>query len=281
MFLRKELLLLFSVLMMCSCVSRKQLTYFRTLSPDNAKEINEQLSALPEPTVKINDALIITVTALDPEAVLPYNLPSVSYATPTSSTEPTVASYQYYTVDAQGCIDFPVLGKLHVEGLTKSEVIRLVQQKLEGQIVNPIVSMRFLNAKVTVLGEVRSPGNYSLNNGRMTLLEALGAAGDITQYGRRDNVLVIRDNRGELEFARLDLSTNDLFASPYFYLQQNDVVVVEPNQARATSNQSMGLWLSMVGTVASAATVVVSVLSISERNSLIDAISKGNASSGK
>ena len=281
MFLRKELLLLFSVFMMCSCVSRKQLTYFRTLSPDNAKEINEQLSALPEPTVKINDALIITVTALDPEAVLPYNLPSVSYATPTSSTEPTVASYQYYTVDAQGCIDFPVLGKLHVEGLTKSEVIRLVQQKLEGQIVDPIVSMRFLNAKVTVLGEVRSPGNYSLNNGRMTLLEALGAAGDITQYGRRDNVLVIRDNRGELEFARLDLSTNDLFASPYFYLQQNDVVVVEPNQARATSNQSMGLWLSMVGTVASAATVVVSVLSISERNSLIDAISKGNASSGK
>lgn len=280
MFLRKELLLLFSVLMMCSCVSRKQLTYFRTLSPDNAKEINEQLSALPEPTVKINDALIITVTALDPEAVLPYNLPSVSYATPTSSTEPTVASYQYYTVDAQGCIDFPVLGKLHVEGLTKSEVIRLVQQKLEGQIVNPIVSMRFLNAKVTVLGEVRSPGNYSLNNGRMTLLEALGAAGDITQYGRRDNVLVIRDNLGELEFARLDLSTNDLFASPYFYLQQNDVVVIEPNQARATSNQSMGLWLSMVGTVASAATVVVSVLSISERNSLIDAISKGNASSG-
>lgn len=281
MSLRKELLLLLSVLMMCSCVSRKQLTYFRTLSPDNAKEINEQLSALPEPTVKINDALIITVTALDPEAVLPYNLPSVSYATPTSSTEPTVASYQYYTVDAQGCIDFPVLGKLHVEGLTKSEVIRLVQQKLEGQIVDPIVSMRFLNAKVTVLGEVRSPGNYSLNNGRMTLLEALGAAGDITQYGRRDNVLVIRDNRGELEFARLDLSTNDLFASPYFYLQQNDVVVVEPNQARATSNQSMGLWLSMVGTVASAATVVVSVLSISERNSLIDAISKGNASSGK
>ena len=219
---------------------------------------------LPEPTVKINDALIITVTALDPEAVLPYNLPSVSYATPTSSTEPTAASYQYYTVDAQGCIDFPVLGKLHVEGLTQSEVINLVQQKLQGQIVNPIVTMRFLDAKVTVLGEVKSPGNYSLNNGRMTLLEALGAAGDVTQYGRRDNVLIIRDVRGQLEFARLDLSTNDLFTSPYFYLQQNDVVVVEPNQARTTSNQSIGLWLSMVGTVASAATVVVSVLSISK-----------------
>ena len=264
MFLRKELLLLLAVLMMSSCVSRKQLTYFRTLTPESAKEINEQLPALPEPTVKINDALIITVTALDPEAVLPYNLPSVSYATPTSSTEPTVASYQYYTVDAQGCIDFPVLGKLHVEGLTQSEVISLIQHKLEGQIVNPIVTMRFLNAKVTVLGEVRSPGNFSLNNGRMTLLEALAAAGDITQYGRKDNVLIIRDNQGELEFVRLNLNTPDVFTSPYFYLRQNDVVMVEPNQARATSNQSMGLWLSMVGTVASAATVVVSVLSISK-----------------
>lgn len=264
MFLRKELLLLLSILMLGSCVSRQQLTYFRSLSENNAKTINEQLPDLPEPTVKINDALIITVTALDPEAVLPYNLPSVSYATPTSSTEPTAASYQYYTVDAQGCIDFPVLGKLHVEGLTQSEVINLVQQKLQGQIVNPIVTMRFLDAKVTVLGEVKSPGNYSLNNGRMTLLEALGAAGDVTQYGRRDNVLIIRDVRGQLEFARLDLSTNDLFTSPYFYLQQNDVVVVEPNQARTTSNQSIGLWLSMVGTVASAATVVVSVLSISK-----------------
>ena len=264
MFLRKELLLLLSILMLGSCVSRKQLTYFRTLSSDDAKEINEHLPSLPEPTVKINDALIITVTALDPEAVLPYNLPSVSYATPTSSVVPTTSSFQYYTVDAQGCIDFPVLGKLYVEGMTQSEVINLIQEKLKGQIVDPIVTMRFLNAKVTVLGEVRSPGNYSLNNGRMTLLEALGAAGDVTQYGRRDNVLIIRDVRGQLEFVRLDLSSDDIFTSPYFYLQQNDVVVVEPNQARTTSNQSIGLWLSMVGTVASAATVVVSVLSISK-----------------
>lgn len=263
MFLRKRLLLFLSILMMCSCVSRQQLTYFRSLTPEDAKEINEHFPARPEPTVKVNDALIITVTALDLEAVMPYNLPSVSHATPTSSVEPTASSYQYYTVDAQGCIDFPVLGKLHVEGLTQSEIINLIQQKLEGQIANPIVTMRFLDAKVTVLGEVRTPGNYSLNNGRMTLLEALGAAGDVTQYGRRDNILIIRDVRGKLEFERLDLSSNDLFSSPYFYLQQNDVVVVEPNQARTTSNQSIGLWLSMVGTVASAATVVVSVLSIS------------------
>jgi polysaccharide export outer membrane protein len=121
--------------------------------------------------------------------------------------------------------------------------------------------MRFLNAKVTVLGEVRNPGTYMLNNGRMTLLEALGAAGDLTQYARRDNVLVMRENNGKVEFVRLDLRTDEVFTSPFFYLQQNDVVVVEPNQARTTSNQSIGLWLSMIGTVSSAVTVVVSVMS--------------------
>ena len=262
MFLRRELLLLLSILMMSSCVSRRQLTYFRTLTSEDAKQINEQLPTLPEPTVKINDALIITVTALDPEAVSPYNLPTVSYESPASSTVPSTQSFQYYTVDEEGYIDFPVLGKLYVVGLRQSEVIGLIEDKLQGQVVDPIVTMRFLNARVTVLGEVKRPGTYPLNNGRMTLLEALGLSGDLTQYANRSNVLITRENNGKVEFARLDLRSDDIFTSPYFYLQQNDVVYVEPNQARTTSNQSIGLWLSMVGTVASAATVVVSVLSV-------------------
>ena len=140
----------------------------------------------------------------------------------------------------------------------------MIEGKLQGQVVNPIVTMRFLNARVTVLGEVKNPGTYTLNNGRMTLLEALGIAGDLTQYASRRNVLVTRENNGKVEFARLDLRSDEIFTSPYFYLQQHDVVYVEPNSARTTSNQSIGLWLSMVGTVASAATVVVSVLSITK-----------------
>jgi polysaccharide export outer membrane protein len=156
------------------------------------------------------------------------------------------------------------LGKLYVVGLRQSEVISLIEGKLQGQVVNPIVTMRFLNARVTVLGEVKNPGTYTLNNGRMTLLEALGIAGDLTQYASRRNVLVTRENNGKVEFARLDLRSDEVFTSPYFYLQQNDVVYVEPNSARTTSNQSISLWLSMVGTVASAATVVVSVLSITK-----------------
>jgi polysaccharide export outer membrane protein len=261
MFGKKVIFVLSLVALMCSCVSPKQLAYFRNVTAESAEEINKTMQSQPEPRVKINDALVITVSALDPEAVVPYNLPSVSYATPTSESIPTSSSYQYYTVDAKGDINFPVLGKLHVVGMTQSEVIELIQDRLKGQLSNPIVTMRFLNAKVTVLGEVKNPGTYLLNNGGMTLLEALGVAGDLTQYGNRSNVLVTRENNGKLEFARLDLRSDEVFTSPYFYLQQNDVVMVSPNQARTTSNQSISLWLSMVGTVSSAATVVVSVLS--------------------
>jgi polysaccharide export outer membrane protein len=254
------------VALMCSCVARKELTAFRTVTAETAEEVNKTLKPQPEPRVKINDALIITVSGLDPEAVVPYNLPTVSYESPASSTVPTTSSFQYYTVDEQGYIDFPVLGKLYVVGLRQSEVINLIESKLQGQVVNPIVTMRFLNARVTVLGEVKRPGTFTLNNGRMTLLEALGIAGDLTQYANRSNVLITRENNGKVEFARLDLRSDEVFTSPYFYLQQNDVVYVEPNQARTTSNQSIGLWLSMVGTVASAATVVVSVLAIQNNN---------------
>ena len=261
MFFRKRMIyLLLVVAMMCSCVSRKQLAYFQSVTAESAEEINKYTHPQPEPFVKVNDALIITVTALDMEAVLPYNLPSVSHNKPMSDIEPTTLTYQYYTVDSQGNIDFPILGKLHVAGLTQAQVIEMIQDQLKEQIVNPLVTMRFLNANVTVLGEVNNPGSYPLNNGRMTILEALGAAGDLTPYGRRTNVLITRENNGKLEFARLDLTKDEVFTSPYFYLQQNDVIVVEPNQARSTSNQTISLWLSMVGTVASASTVIVSIL---------------------
>lgn len=261
MFQKKCVFVLLVVVLMCSCVSRKQLAYLRDVPSEGVNEINKNMQTQPETRVKITDALVITVSALDPEAVLPYNLPNVAYATPTSENIPTTPSFQYYTVDANGDIDFPVLGKLHVVGMTQSEVIDMIKGRLQGQLNNPIVSMRFLNAKVTVLGEVKNPGSYPLNNGGMTLLEALGAAGDLTQYGRRDNILITRENNGKIEFARLNLQSEDIFTSPYFYLQQNDVVYIEPNQARTTSNQSLSLWLSLVGTLSSATTVVVSVLS--------------------
>ena len=141
----------------------------------------------------------------------------------------------------------------------------MIEDKLKGQLVEPMVTLRFLNTRITILGEVRKPGIYGLSNGKLTILEALGLAGDLTQYGRRDNVLITRENNGKLEFARLDLRSDEIFTSPYFYLQQNDVIMVSPNQARTTSNQSIGLWLSLAGTLSSAATVVVTVMTYEAR----------------
>ena len=157
---------------------------------------------------------------------------------------------------------FPVLGKLHVVGLTQSEVIEMIQTRLQGQLQNPIVTMRFLNAKVTVLGEVKNPGNYPLNNGGMTLLEALGIAGDLTQYANRANVLITRENNGKVEFARLDLRSDEVFTSPYFYLQQNDVVYVEPNKTKAKSSEigsATSLWISGTSILISLAGLLVNI----------------------
>ena len=225
MFLSKKFIYLLTLLaLMCSCVSRKQLAYFQTITPESAAEINKSIARQADPCIKIGDALVITVTAMDMEAVLPYNLPSIAHNSPTSDIEPTAHSYQYYTVDNQGDIDFPILGKLHVAGLTVSDIIHMIQAQLKDQIVDPIVTVRFLNANVTILGEVRNPGSFALNNGKMTILEALGAAGDLTPYGKRDNILIIRDNNGQLEFARINLNNEDVFTSPYYQLDRKSVV---------------------------------------------------------
>jgi polysaccharide export outer membrane protein len=169
---------------------------------------------------------------------------------------------QYYTVDAQGNVELPVLGKVQVAGLTRSEVQNAIKQRLESQVLNPMVHVNLIGAKVSVLGEVNRPGHVSLGNGRLTILDALAAVGDLTVYGRRDNVLITREVDGKLQTARVNLRDAELYASPYYYLQQNDVIYVSPNKVRAISSANAGLWLSMVSTVASAATVIVTVVNV-------------------
>ncbi len=256
-----QLLLLVSVVAaISSCVTQKQMTYFREVDTTTADSVNKVFEAQIDPIIKAGDALSITVSALDQEAVVPYNLPTVVFANPGSSQLTTTPSLQYYTVGADGKIEFPVLGKISVLGLKTTEVVNLLEEKLSTQIVNPMVIVQLINAKVTVMGEVNRPGQYTMPNGRMTLLDALGAAGDLSIYGKRDNVLITRETNGKLEFHRLNLNSDELFTSPYYYLQQNDVIYVSPNKVRAISSQNIGLWLSMVSTVASAATVIVTVV---------------------
>lgn len=245
-----------------SCVTQKQLTYMRDADPAKADSLNVSFTPQSEAIIRSGDALTIFVSALDAEAVTPYNLPTVTYATPGTEKTQTTPMLQYYIVDEEGNIEFPVLGSIHVAGLKRTEVARLIKTKLEAQVLNPLVQVSLVNAKVSVLGEVNRPGQVPMTTGRMTILEALAAAGDMTPYGKRNNVLVTREVDGKLQMARVDVRSADLTTSPYYYLQQNDVVYVSPNAVRAVGSTNAGLWLSMVSTVASAATVIVTVVNV-------------------
>lgn len=242
------------------CVTQKQMTYLSNAKPETASSYNEHFTPQTELVVRAGDALTIFVSALDQEAVAPYNLPTAVYSTPGEKQVATTPSLQYYTVDEAGDVDFPVLGKLHIAGLRRTEVEAMIKEELAKQVLNPTVHVNFINAKVSVLGEVTRPGQIEMKGGRMTILDALAAAGDMTPYGRRDNVLLTREVNGKLEIARLNLRDASLYTSPYYYLQQNDVIYVSPNKVRVISSTNASLWLSMVSTLASAATVIVTVI---------------------
>ena len=246
--------------MAVGCVTQKQLTYLSDARPESADTINKAFVPQSEMIVRSGDALTIYVSALDLEAVTPYNLPAVVYAMPGERQLATTPAMQYYIVDEEGNIDFPVLGKLHVAGMRRNEVEQYVKKQLEPQVMNPLVRVDLVNAKVSVMGEVARPGQIALRSGRMTILEALAAAGDMTPYGRRDNVLLTREVDGKIEIARLNLRSTDLYTSPYYYVQQNDVIYVSPNKVRAVASTNAGLWLSVVSTALSAATVIITVV---------------------
>lgn len=254
--------LLFALVAVCasSCVTQKKMTYMREITASSADSINAHFTPKSEITIKPADVLTIFVSALDQEAVAPYNLYMVNFNDPGSTQVRTTPNLLTYRVDEEGNIEMPVLGKLHVEGLIRQEVEEMIKGLLESQVVKPMVQVNLTSPKVSVLGEVTRPGVVSISNGRLTLLEALAAVGDMTPYGRRDNVLVSREVDGKMEFARIDLTKDNIYASPYYYLQQNDVVYVSPNKVRTINSSNVGLWLSTVSTLASAATVIVTVL---------------------
>lgn len=246
------------------CVTQKKMTYLREANASAADTLNAKFEAQSETVIRNGDALTISVSALDKEAIAPYNLPTVAFSQPGTTQVQTTPALQYYVVDEEGNIEMPILGKIHVAGLKRSEAEKTIKEMLEKQVMNPMVLVNLLSPKVSVLGEVKSPGQVYMTRGRLTILEALAAVGDLTPYGRRENVLITREVNGKLELARIDLGDINLFTSPYYYLQQNDVVYVSPNKVRVVNSANTGLWLSMISTVASAATVIVTVVSLTQ-----------------
>ena len=259
-FLKQFFLLALLGIAFSGCVTQKKITYLQDADPSTMSSVNAQFEAQSELTIRPGDALTIVVSALDQEAVMPFNLPLVAYSAPGSVSAQTTPMLQCYMVDEAGDIKFPILGKLHLAGLTRPEAEAFIKSNLEQQVTNPMVQVNFVGAKISVLGEVNRPGQISIPYGRLTLLEAIASAGDLTPYGRRDNILITREVDGKLETARIDVRSKDIYTSPYYYLQQDDVIYVSPNKVRAVNSASTGLWLSLVSTALSAATVIVTVL---------------------
>ena len=239
------------------CASQKEVAYFNGINSQSADVINKNFYTAHEARICSGDMLSITVTALDPSAVAPFNLPLVTYATPGSDKLSNQFTLMSYLVDINGNINFPVIGNIKLGGLSKSEAISFIDQKLSPYLKNAIVTIQFMNYRITVLGEVFKPGQYMISNEKVTILDALGLAGDMTIYGKRNNVLITRENNGKLEFARLNLNTDEVFKSPYFYLQQNDVIYVEPNTVKSIESKNISLYLSSISTLA---TVVALIL---------------------
>lgn len=256
---QKTIILISILILFTSCVSQKKIAYFYGLDEQSAETINQSFKTIHEARICPGDMLSITVSGIDPEAVAPFNLPIVSYASPGSAQMYAAPVLQSYLVDVNGYINFPIIGQIKLAGLTKSQAIQHINELLSSYLKNAIVTIQFLNYKVTILGEVLRPGQYPINNERVTVLDALGLAGDMTIYGKRENVLLIRENLGKLEFVRLNLNSTDLFTSPYYYLQQNDILYVEPNVVRNISAQNIPLYLSTLSTIATLVTVIYSI----------------------
>ncbi len=246
------LYLLFSLTVLSSCNTSKEIIYFQDV------EVNSPQAIAPpkDITVQPKDQISIIVSSKDPELAALFNLTRVQYKV--GSTEQNSGNnngeISGYTLDDEGTIDFPVLGSLTVAGMTRSQIAALVKQRLkEENLVNdPVVTVEFMNLSFSVLGEVKSPGKYGISKDYITLLEAISMAGDLTIYGKRDAIFVIREEKEERVTHWVDLRSCDLFKSPVYYLKQNDVVYVQPNKVRAgqstlneNSVKSVGLWISI------------------------------------
>lgn len=238
--------LMLFILTLTACKSTKEIVYLQDIRSYTEQDMDKQFETFIQP----DDLLLITVNSRNQELAMPFNLPLVS-----NQLDGRNYSQQRmlgYLVDKDGQIDFPVLGRLCTKGMTRMQLTdmiknRLIQEQLVGDAV---VTVQFQNFKISVMGEVVRPGSFTISGDRVTLFEALSMAGDLTIYGRRDRVTVIREQNGLRTVCVHDLRGSEIFASPYYYLQQNDIVYVEPNKTRAAQsginqNTSVGVWVSV------------------------------------
>jgi polysaccharide export outer membrane protein len=258
--IRKITLLFIIAIVFGSCKVREKNVYFQ-----NIGDVNLATSGTYEPAIKPDDLLVIVVSAATPEAAAPFNLSSSQLSnSETVETGSTLRqeAYTTYLVDYNGEIQLPVLGKVKVGGLKKSEAVSKINTELSKYIINPETKIRIVNFKVSVSGEVNSPGPVQLRSERLTLPEALSAAGDLTINGRRQNILIIRDNGAQKTYNYVDITKADFINSDFYYLSQNDQIYVEPNSARLKNSTLVG---ANIGILFSTISLVITLITLATR----------------
>ncbi|WP_288360717.1 polysaccharide biosynthesis/export family protein [uncultured Bacteroides sp.] len=260
----KLLLGLMLPFLLVACQSYKKVPYLQDVEVIN--KVNQQ-KEMYDAKIMPKDLLTIVVSCTSPELAVPFNLTvaspvSISTSNIITTTQPVL---QQYLVDNEGKINFPVLGELKVGGLTKKQAEAMIVEKMKPYIKEiPIVTVRMVNYKISVIGEVSHPGTFTINNEKVNLLEALAMAGDMTVYGLRDNVKLIReDANGKQQIITLDLNKAETILSSYYWLQQNDIVYVTPNKAKARNSDignSTNLWFSATSILVSLASLLVTIL---------------------
>lgn len=262
--MKKTLLIFTTILLLCSCSTKQKLSYFSDL--EKPTEQTRDLGGLNyDIKIEPQDELIISVSSEIPEATYMYNLPYNNTLTKSSITQkvPTQAIQQTYTIDKYGNLNFPVLGKIKAEGLTTAQLTEYITQRISKDVEAPLVHVELVNFKVKVLGEVFHPGVVKSETERLTVLDALAEVGDLTVFGRRDNVLLIREEDGVRTYHYIDLTDSRTMQSPYFYLKQNDVLYVSPTKSRisqAEYNQNNSYKINVVSAIISGASVIASLI---------------------
>lgn len=246
----KKIIPIVFVMLLFSCASRKDVVYYQNIddSPSQEKLNSYEIKIQPD------DLLMIVVSAQDPEIVVPFNL-ALTSGSGTSSA-------QQYLVDNDGNIEFPILGSLKVGGLSRSAVLNMLKEKISVFVVNPIINLSITNFKISVQGEVNGPGTFPVASNRVTIIEALTMAGDLSINGKRDNILIIRELDGLRSYNRVDITKSDFINSPFYYLAQNDVVYVEPNKSKIAKASALG---PNVGVVFSVITLLITVVTLITR----------------
>ncbi|MBQ8492662.1 MAG: polysaccharide biosynthesis/export family protein [Alistipes sp.] len=262
-----KLLILGLVVMLSACDAQRRVLYLQDV--ESGSEI-----VLPDNYViriKPLDQITIVVNSKNPELAMPFNT-STSYNSlngVVTNTNANESSLQVFTVDSKGYISMPVIGDVKISGLTREEAEAKIEKMIvDGEyIADPKVNVRFANLTVSIIGEVTKPGRYNINKDQLTIFEALALAGDMTIYGNREDVAIIREKDGKSIVMKLDLRSQDIFSSPYFYIEQNDVIIVSPNKFKAETaeiNQNRSFWISLASTGISLATLLLTIFTISK-----------------